>query len=147
MRDKMGSRPIPPIPGMTCAGPRPKNRPGSSSQARGAPESRYSQAIGPNDTDSLHEPSRWRGAEASAAREGSREAGGATVALAGDLVAAVDADVDARDLHPSASLGVALQRERDARAEREDVRPHRVELIFRDLDPLHPAAPQEFGEP
>src|ERR671936_2766535 len=71
-------------------------------------------------------------------RERAGEAGRAAVALARQLVAAIDEDLDAGRLHPPPGLLVALERQRDPRREREHVRAHRLELLvgnFHDLDP------------
>ena len=56
-------------------------------------------------------------------------------------------DVDARALHAPPRLVVPLERERAARAEREDVRPLRLELLVGDLDDVDPPLGEEPHEP
>ena len=80
------------------------------------------------------------------AEERAREAGGSAVAQARDVVALVDADVDARGLHAPACLVVALEGERNARPESEDVRAHRLELVVGHLDELDPVLPEDLHQ-
>ena len=81
------------------------------------------------------------------AQQGAGKAGRAAVALPRDLVAGVDADLHARALHAAPRLGVAVERERPARAEREHVRPLRLELLVRHLDDVDAALGQERQQP
>src|ERR671910_981367 len=87
------------------------------------------------------------GAASSRAQERPRETSRPAVALARDLLAAVDAHVDSRGLHPPPRLGIAAERERDARTEGEDVWPHRLELVVRNLDELDASLRQQLDEP
>src|SRR5262249_25069638 len=67
--------------------------------------------------------------------EREREAGRPAVALARDLVAVVDEHLHARRLEPPPGFVVTRERESLAAAvETEDVGPHGLELLVRDLD-------------
>ena len=64
---------------------------------------------------------------------------GPAVALARELLARVDAHVDARRFEAPPRLRVAVERERDAWPEGEDVAAHRLELLVGHLDELEAA--------
>ncbi len=55
--------------------------------------------------------------------------------------------MDAGGFHAPARLRISVEGEHDARREREDVAPHRVELALRDLDQLDAALRQQLDEP
>src|SRR3970282_1592799 len=79
-----------------------------------------------------HQPRRLRGGSGSwlvGAENRARETGWAAVALPRDLVASVGDDSDTRALHSPSRLRIALEGERSARSEREDVRALGLELL------------------
>ena len=80
------------------------------------------------------------------AEDWASEAGGAAVALAGDLVTAVDANFDARALEAPTGLVVPLERERHPGRERQHVGPHRLELGVGHLDELDASLSQQLDE-
>ena len=76
-----------------------------------------------------------------------REARRPAVALLRDLLPAVDDDVDACALHPTARLGIAVESECMPRTEREHVGALALELLVRNLDDGDPAVGEELEEP
>src|SRR5262249_22644060 len=80
------------------------------------------------------------------AQQRAREARRAAVALR-ELVAAVGQHLDAGALHPFARARVALDGQRDAGGERQDVGAHARELLVGHLDELDFALLEQLGEP